>query len=85
MNLTKEWARALAPNVRVNAIAPGRVDSNWMCRFPDQDSRDAEITEAIPLRRIGSPDEYGDVILYLAAGADYITGQTLSVDGGLTA
>ena len=79
VNLTREWARALAPRVRVNAIAPGLVDSPWMCRFPDRDAG------AVPLGRIGSPAEYGEVILFLAAGADYVTGQTLTVDGGLTA
>lgn len=83
VNLTREWARALAPEVRVNAIAPGRVESNWMCRFPDQDGN-LEILESIPLRRIGTPEDYGDAILYLAAGASYVTGQTLNVDGGVT-
>lgn len=79
VNLTKEWARALAPQVRVNAIAPGLVDSPWMCRFPDRDR------VVVPLGRIGQPAEYGEVILFLAAGADYVTGQTVNVDGGLTA
>ncbi|MBN34510.1 MAG: oxidoreductase [Rhodospirillaceae bacterium] len=81
VNLTKEWARALAPVVRVNAIAPGAVDSAWMCRFPSQD---AGFDRAIPLQRIGTPVDYGEAILFLSAGADYITGQTINVDGGLT-
>jgi len=79
--LTKEWARALAPEVRVNAIAPGAVDSAWMCRFPDENA----MADRIPLGRIGSPADYGEAILFLAAGADYVTGQTLIVDGGWTA
>lgn len=82
INLTKEWARALAPQVRVNAIAPGAVDSAWMCRFDDIEQGDLS---NIPLRRVGSPAEYGDSILFLAAGADYVTGHTLVVDGGLIA
>jgi len=82
VNLTKEWARALAPTVRVNAIAPGAVDSDWMCRFPGQD--DGDTAGQIPLQRIGTPVDYGEAILFLSAGADYITGQTLNVDGGLT-
>ena len=77
VSLTREWARALAPGVRVNAIAPGVVNSDWMCRFGDD-------TFEVPLGRAGEPEDYGDVILYLAAGADYVTGQTLNVDGGLT-
>ncbi len=85
VNLTKEWARALAPEVRVNAIAPGRVDSGWMCRFPDQDgAADDDVREKIPLQRVGSPSDYGEAILFLCAGADYVTGQTLNVDGGVT-
>ena len=82
VNLTKEWARALAPEVRVNGIAPGAVDSAWMCRFDDLEAGDLS---HIPLRRIGSPTDYGEAILFLAAGADYVTGHTLTVDGGLTA
>lgn len=83
ISLTREWARALAPQVRVNAIAPGYVDSDWMCRFSDGENNTFTSVDAVPLRRVGSPDDYGDAILYLAAGADYVTGQTLNVDGGL--
>ncbi len=78
VSLTREWARALAPEVRVNAIAPGMVNSDWMCRFP------GDAGDTVPLQRVGQPGDYGDVILFLAAGADYVTGQTLNVDGGLT-
>ena len=83
VTLTKEWARALAPRVRVNAIAPGFVDSNWMCRFDDDEKFQSGSLEDVPLGRIGSPEDYGEVILFLAAGAEYITGQTISVDGGM--
>ncbi len=82
VNLTKEWARALAPEVRVNAIAPGMVNSDWMCRFP---GAEVEAREKVPLGRVGEPEDYGDAIVFLAAGAGYVTGQTLNVDGGLTA
>ncbi len=78
--LTREWSRALAPEVRVNAIAPGLVDSDWMCQFEDTDF---DITAEVPLRRQGSPDEYAGIILFLAAGATYMTGQTVIVDGGM--
>lgn len=82
VNLTREWARALAPEVRVNAIAPGMVDSDWMCRFEDHDPEGAKAR--VPLQRVGTPTDYGETILFLAAGADYVTGQTLTVDGGIT-
>ncbi len=78
--LTKEWARALAPSVRVNAIAPGIVDSDWQCKF-DQAT---EGGETCPLGRKGSPEDYAESILFLCASAGYITGQTLIVDGGLS-
>ena len=56
VKLTREWAHALAPEVRVNAIAPGRVESDWMCRFPDQDEvEQQDIRDEIPLQRIGRP------------------------------
>lgn len=81
VSLTREWARALAPRVRVNAVAPGMVDSEWMCRFEDSSF---DLTHQIPLQRAGSPQDYAEAILFLAAGADYVSGQTLTVDGGLT-
>ncbi|MDA9009284.1 SDR family oxidoreductase [Alphaproteobacteria bacterium] len=83
LSLTREWSRALAPEVRVNAIAPGVVDSNWMCRFDDVEG-DRFNPDVVPLRRIGTPEDYGEAILWLAAGANYVTGQCLNVDGGMT-
>ena len=83
INLTKEWARALGPEVRVNAIAPGLVESDWECRFPDDDIR-AGMAKA-PLGRVGTPEDYAEAILFLCAGAGYVTGHTLVVDGGLMA
>jgi 3-oxoacyl-[acyl-carrier protein] reductase len=79
--LTKEWAHALGPDVRVNAIAPNVVDgSGWECRFDPQDL--ARTVAKLPLRRAGKPEDYAEAIFYLLAGAGYITGQTIVVDGG---
>lgn len=83
INQTKEWARALGPEVRVNAIAPGMVNSAWECRFSD-DSYEQGKARA-PLARVGTPEDYAEAILFLCAGAGYVTGHTLVVDGGLTA
>lgn len=80
INLTAEHARAFGPDVRVNAIAPGLVESNWECTFDGQ----AKVASRIPLRRSGLPLDYAETILFLCAGAGYITGQTIVVDGGLT-
>ena len=80
INMTAEHARALGPQIRVNAIAPGVVNSNWECRF----DRTQDFVDSIPLQRIGETADYAEAMLYLCAGAGYITGQTLVIDGGLT-
>lgn len=80
VGLTRELARALAPDVRVNAIAPGYVNSNWECSFGDV--ADAARRE-LPLARVGEPADYADVVVYLCAGARYITGETIAVTGGM--
>ena len=81
IQLTREWAHALGPDVRVNAIAPNIVEgSGWECRFDP--AALAETAAKLPLRRAGRPEDYAEVIFYLLAGAGYITGQTIVVDGG---
>jgi 3-oxoacyl-[acyl-carrier protein] reductase len=84
VNLTKELARGLAPEVRVNAIAPGIVHgSAWECKW-DPAWMERAIA-GVPLQRAGTPTDYAEVILFLCAGAGYITGETIVVDGGLRA
>lgn len=78
--LTRELARGLAPEVRVNGIAPGFVNSNWECSFGDID---AAAKTRVPLARVGQPADYAEVIVYLCAGADYITGEVIPVTGGI--
>lgn len=76
-HLTRVQARALAPEVRVNAVAPGAVLP------PDElpgERRDA-LAAAAPLKRLGSPRDVVDAVLYLAQ-APFVTGQILVVDGG---
>lgn len=71
--LTRVFARALAPEVRVCGVAPGTVAVE-----PEQEERRAAETL---LGRIGSPDDVAEAVLYLA-GADFVTGTSLVVDGG---
>lgn len=78
--LTRELARGLAPAVRVNGIAPGFVNSNWECSFGDMQ---ATAQTTVPLARVGEPQDYAEVIVYLCAGAAYITGEVIPVTGGL--
>lgn len=81
VSLTRNLARALAPEVRVNAIAPGSVNSPWLQWTPEQL---AFHKEKSLLKRIGQPSDYAQVILFLAFGTDMITGETVIVDAGLT-
>lgn len=76
--LTKGLAKTLAPNIQVNAVAPGPV------MLPEdftEAERDAVI-RATPLRRVGSPTDVAQAVLFLIEGSDFITGTTLVVDGG---
>ena len=77
VQMTRALARVLAPAVRVNAIAPGAVllPDDW-----DETSGE-HLEQTTPLRRLGSPDDVVGAMLYLI-GADYVTGETLIVDGG---
>lgn len=79
--LTKEHARAFGPDIRVNAIAPGIVESEWKCRFDIP----LDTLASLPMRRQGRPEDFAEAIVYLLAGAAYITGQVVVVDGGLMA
>ncbi|MCP9487478.1 MAG: SDR family oxidoreductase [Gaiellaceae bacterium MAG52_C11] len=81
----KTLSRELGPTgVTVNAIAPGRIDTERLKEvYPDGPS-ETDLA-AIPLRRLGTPSELGDVVCFLASDrAAYVTGATIAVDGGLT-
>ncbi len=73
-------------NVRVNAVAPGSVDTDLLTRFAGSPERKAQLAAIIPLKRLGNVDEIADVIVFLAYdSARYITGQIIDVNGGKTA
>lgn len=82
VSLTQNLARALAPEVRVNAIAPGAVDSSWMVEWTNEE-RQQSIERAL-LKRRCTPEDLAEVVLFLGFGAAMVTGQTITVDGGLT-
>jgi 3-oxoacyl-[acyl-carrier protein] reductase len=76
-HLTKIFAKEFAPTILVNSIAPGT-----MLLHPDRDAGlEKDILKKIPLRRLGTPDDIVKAMLFLIE-SDYITGQTVSVDGG---
>jgi NAD(P)-dependent dehydrogenase (short-subunit alcohol dehydrogenase family) len=85
--LTKTAALEAAPfGVRVNAIAPGPVDTEMLTRFTGSPERKAAFIAGIPFKRAGRPEEIADAIVYLASDkASFITGQIIDVNGGKTA
>ncbi|MDR7433575.1 MAG: 3-oxoacyl-ACP reductase family protein [Armatimonadota bacterium] len=79
--LTKRMSYELAPTVRVNCVVPGIIDSK-----PEEWTEEIRqrFAAAIPLRRVGLPEEVAEGVLFLASkDAEYITGQTLVIDGGI--
>ncbi|MFE7116841.1 SDR family NAD(P)-dependent oxidoreductase, partial [Streptomyces sp. NPDC057654] len=85
IELTRTLALELAPAVRVNAIAPGYVITP-MQRAEYTEEQLAEQAAALPLRRLGTPEEIAGLAAYLASPeAAFITGQTFAIDGGETA
>lgn len=77
--LTKSLARAFAPHVRVNAVAPGPVQTRWLADHQDMVERYLQQT---PMRRAATPDEVAEAVVFLALEASLMTGQILVVDGG---
>ncbi|WP_269750760.1 SDR family oxidoreductase [Candidatus Burkholderia verschuerenii] len=75
-------SRALAPNVRVNAVAPGVVDSSWGIGWTEEHK--TESIEKTPLKRWATPGDVAESILYLGFGARMMTGQTIIIDGGIS-
>jgi NAD(P)-dependent dehydrogenase (short-subunit alcohol dehydrogenase family) len=75
----------VADGIRVNAVAPGTVDSPWVRRLVEDVGESLEALRARqPLGRLGTPEEIAEAVTYLAA-AEFVTGSVLVIDGGLTA
>ncbi len=85
IGLTTTWAIELARwNIRVNAVAPGFIDSVMTQQVPTDVKE--RFVQKIPLRRMGQPEEIAEVVCFLCEErARYLTGQVIHVDGGLTA
>lgn len=85
--LTRCWAREFGPHsIRVNAIAPGLIQTDFSEYFWKDDTRRRQFETRQPIARIGQPDELGHLALYLASSeSSYVTGQVFVADGGATA
>ncbi len=83
IGFTKSMAKELASrNITVNAVAPGYISTDMTANLPEQAK--SELQSQIPLQRLGNPEDVAAAVLFLVSpGADYITGQTLHVDGGM--
>src|SRR6476469_5080121 len=85
--MTRSWSREFGPDgVRVNAIAPGLIQTDFSEYFWKDERHRARVESEQPIRRIGQPPEIGHAALYLASDeASYVTGQVFVADGGATA
>ena len=76
--LTKALAKAWAPEITVNSVAPGVIP------FADIDERGKEMLRRTPAGRGGTPDEIADAVVYFLTATNFVTGQLVAVDGGLS-
>ena len=76
--LTRALAKAWGPEITVNSVAPGVILAS------DQESRTGEMVAATPARRQGTPEEVADAVLYFLNATNFVTGQVIAVDGGLS-
>ena len=75
-----------AAGVRVNAVAPGPIDTGMLTRFAGDDARKNGLAAGVPMKRLGQPEEIAQAIVFLASEqAGFLTGQVIDVNGGKTA
>lgn len=84
-NLTITLARALAPNIRVNAVAPGFITGRWLKGGLGgaYDVVKTHLETRAPLQKVCEPEDVAEAVLALIAGPDLVTGQVVTIDGGM--
>lgn len=81
---TRLLAADLSPRIRVNAVAPGAISTDALRAFIARNGCDDDVLDAIPMRRLGLPDDIAAAVLYLcSSAASYVTGAVLDVTGGI--
>ncbi len=86
INMTVALARTLGPEVRVNAVAPGFIETRWLRNGLGErtyEAAKAHETNRAPLKAVCAPEDVSQLILSLITGADLVTGQTVVIDGGV--
>ena len=84
--LTLALARTCGPEIRVNAVCPGVIDTRWMRQTLGPDAYEAlaaRFSSTAPLGRVATPEDVAGAVVWLVEGADFITGELLPVDGGI--
>ena len=83
-NVTIALARALAPHIRVNAVAPGFITGRWLEKGlgPAYEGAKQTVAKATPLERVCDPEDVAAAIMGLVTGSKMVTGQILVCDGG---
>ena len=76
--LTRALSKAWGPEITVNSVAPGVILAS------DQEPRTKDMVAATPAKRMGTPEEVADAVLYFLSATNFVTGQVLAVDGGLS-
>ena len=76
--LTRALSKAFAPKVTVNSVAPGVIP------FGEHDERIERLISKTPAQRAGTAEEIADAVIYFLSATNFITGQVLAVDGGLS-
>jgi len=84
ISVTKSLARVLAPEVSVNAIAPGLIDTRWLDGVERADTMRRNFQNAALFKRVGTPEDVAEVALSMVSDWNFVTGQVLVVDGGRT-
>ncbi|MFA5860182.1 MAG: glucose 1-dehydrogenase [Candidatus Thermoplasmatota archaeon] len=85
IHFTRQAALRYAPHVRVNAVAPGWTETGFNQGQILDPEFQRQITKHIPLKRLAAPEEIADAVLFLVKTGTYVSGHTLTVDGGLVA